>query len=330
MKAVFWILCFSFTWLQAQTLTTYSKDTLLMGCAFTISAVHENKLIAKEAVYAGIAEIDRIESLISSWKPNSQTSLINQNAGVQAVPVNEELFHLITRSLKISEISNGYFDISFASIDQLWTFDGEEHLLPEEELLLQSVAKIQYQNILLDAEKQTVFLKEKGMKIGFGAIGKGYAADQAKIVMQNLGIENGVVNASGDILTWGVKATGEQWNFGIADPNNRNKLLTTLQLQDQAVVTSGNYEKFLLIDGKRYGHIINPKTGMPSIGVSSVTILANTAELADALATTVFVLGEEEGLKLVNHLNGVEAIIINERNISVYSDGISINQINER
>lgn len=311
--------------LQSQQLFSFSEDTLLMGSAFTFTALHEHQELAKEAVQKSIAEVVRIEALISSWKTNSQTSEINRNAGIKPVKVSKELFDLIERSIKVSKLSQGYFDISFASIDKLWIFNGKEQQMPSDSALAFSVAKINYKNILLNREELTVFLKEAGMKIGFGAIGKGYAADRAKELMFALGIENGVVNAGGDLLAWGHKENGKFWSVGIADPNEKNKVLSSIEISNQAIVTSGDYERFVLINGERYGHIINPKTGIPVKGVLSVTIIAPTAEIADALATTVFVLGTEEGMALVEGLDGVECIIINSKNKILYSTGVKLN-----
>jgi thiamine biosynthesis lipoprotein len=313
--------------LQAQQLLSYSKDTLLMGSTFTFTALHSNYELAQKAVHLGISEVVRIEALISSWKATSQTSEINRNAGMKAVLVDKELFNLIDRSLKISQLSQGYFDISFASIDKIWTFKGQIQELPSDAVLAASVAKINYKDIILDKVSGTVFLKNMGMKIGFGAIGKGYAADMAKEVMLNLGIENGVVNAGGDLLAWGYKSNGKAWSIGIADPNDKNRVLSNIEITNQAIVTSGDYERYVLINGERYGHIINPKTGLPVKGISSVTVIANSAEIADALATTVFVLGQEEGLKLIDHLDGVECIVINSKNKILYSKGVNLNLV---
>lgn len=176
-----------------------------MGSAFNFTAIHSSEALAEKAVFAGISEVYRIENLISSWKESSETSAINRNAGKQAVPVSEELYQLIYRSKKISSLSNAYFDISFASIDKLWKFNQQEQEAPDSALVLQSIQKINYKNIELDSIHRSVFLKEEGMKIGFGAIGKGYAADRAKFVMKELGVESGVVNAGGDLLAWGKK-----------------------------------------------------------------------------------------------------------------------------
>ena len=304
-----------------------NKDTLFMGSSFQFTAVHDNPEIAWNSIVSGMEEVNRIEQLISSWKSSSETNLINKNAGIQPVKVSKELFDLIHRSKKVSSISNGYFDISFASLDKIWKFDGSDIVIPSEVDLKKSVEKIAYQNIVLDTEKQTVYLKEKGMKIGFGAIGKGYAADRAKAVMKKMGIASGVVNAGGDIISWGSKPDGNPWTIGIADPKKKNSVISWLNISDKAVVTSGNYEKYVMIDGKRYCHIIDPKTGWPISGVSSVTVITQNAELADALSTTVFVLGKDEGLKLVNHLEGVECIIVSDDDEMYFSKNIELNKL---
>lgn len=309
----------------AQDKKAISKDTILMGSAFTFTAVHDTWEGAQLAIDKGIEEVIRIESIISSWSPSSETSEVNRNAGIRPVKVSKELFDLVYRSKKISELSNGYFDISFASIDKVWKFDGSDVVVPSEDNLKASVAKINFQNIVLDADNQTVFLKDKGMKIGFGAIGKGYAANKAKAVMKALNANDGVVNAGGDLVSWGTRPDGSPWTIGIADPQNKENIISYLNISDMAVVTSGNYERYVEIEGERYCHIINPKTGWPVKGTKSVTIICADGEIADALATTVFVLGPEEGVKLIDHLKGVECIIVNDDNQFVYSQNVKLN-----
>ncbi len=304
-----------------------SKDTVLMGSAFSFTAVHESSDEAWHAIYAGIEEVSRIEALISSWSTTSETHAVNMNAGIAPVKVSKELFDLIQRSKKISELSNGYFDISFASIDKVWKFDGSTVAIPSDEALAASVSKINYNNIVLDKLAHTVFLKEKGMKIGFGAIGKGYAANKAKMVMEQRGAKGGVVNAGGDLTSWGNRPDGKPWTIGIADPIDKNNIISWLNISDMAVVTSGNYERYATINGKKYCHIIDPKTGWPVTGLTSVTIVCKDAELADALATTVFVLGEKDGLKLINHLQGVECVIINYLHEITSSNNLNINAL---
>ncbi len=294
-----------------------------MGSGFVFTAIANSQHEAKYAVDSAMLKVYSIEKEISSWIPSSQTSQINKKAGKEAVKVSNRLFSLIERSIKVSKISKGYFDISFASINKFWTFDGSEHKMPSKEELKESVKHINYKNIILDTVEQSVFLKDSLMRIGFGAIGKGFAADEAKKLMLRLGANSGVVNAGGDILAWGQKVDSSPWRVGIANPFKKEKVIITLDLKNTALVTSGNYERFLTINGDSYGHIINPKTGMPVKGLASVSILCKSAELADALATTAFVLGEIEGMRLVNHLEGVEAIFISDNNKIFYSKGLS-------
>ncbi|GAA4438530.1 FAD:protein FMN transferase [Pontibacter saemangeumensis] len=326
------LLFLSLTWLvqvQAQRLPTkephaYKKVLLLMGTRFELAAVSRDEQKAWEAIEAGINETMRIEALISEWQPTSQTSEINRNAGIKPVVVDQELYDLISRSNRISAMTGGAFDISFASIDKVWRFDGSMKTLPAPEQVAASVAKINYKNIILNPEHHSVFLKELGMKIGFGAIGKGYAANRARDIMREMGIEGGVVNAAGDLVTWGRQADGSSWYVGIADPEEKDKVFSWLTADNTAVVTSGNYEKYAEIGGKRYSHIIDPRTGFPASGLKSVTIVCPNGELGDALATAVSVLGKDEGLYLINQLKGVECLLITDNNEVLTSESLHL------
>lgn len=302
-----------------------SLDTVLMGSSFSFTAVTDTDSLAGIAVRSAVNEVVRIESLISSWDPNSETSEINNNAGIRPTKVSFELYELIRRSKKISAMSNGYFDISFASMDKVWNFSKREAELPHKDEIINSVAKVNYKNILLNPTDTSVFLLEKGMKIGFGAIGKGYAAEQAKKIMLEHGSQSGVVNAGGDLIAWGTKANNNSWKVGIQDPNDQEKIIMWVPAINTSVVTSGNYERFIKIDGKEYCHIINPKTGWPARNLRSVTIICNNTELADALATTVFVLGTTDGLLLINKLENVECVIIDDSNVLHFSKNIQSN-----
>lgn len=308
----------------ARELKTQKKVLLLMGTRFELVAVSEDKQQANEAIEAGITEIKRIEALISEWQPTSQTSAINRSAGGMPVSVDEELYELIRRSLRISELTGGAFDISWAAADKVWKFDGSMKEMPSPEAVENSIRHIGYQKIQLIPETHSVFLREQGMKIGFGAIGKGYAANRARDLMRRMGIQSGVVNAAGDLITWGKQADGQPWYIGIADPDDKEKVFSWLTADHTAVVTSGSYEKYAEINGKRYGHIIDPRTGYPVSGLKSVTIICPDAELADALATAVFVLGKEEGLYLVNQLKGVECLLVTDENEMVTSDQLHL------
>lgn len=303
----------------------YTRTLKLMGSRFDITVVAKDEVQANDYIDLAISEISRIEKEISSWDPESETSKIIANAGIQPVKVNRESFDLITRAVKISELTEGAFDITYASMDRIWKFDGSMNHLPTDDEIAQSIRKVGYKNIVLDPEHQTVFLKNKGMRIGFGAIGKGYAADKAKQLLISEGVNGGIINASGDLTTWGTQPDGSPWMVGITNPLNKNKVFSWFPLDNNAVVTSGNYEKFVEFNGKKYTHIIDPRTGWPVSGLTSVTIFAPKAELADALATSVFVMGRETGIDFINQLPGMECVIVDDNGKIFKSENIQLN-----
>ena len=311
--------------LQAQDVAE-RRTVKLMGSRFDITMVASDSITANTYIDDAVAEIKRIENLISSWNPDSQTSLINKNAGIKPVVVDQELIDLILRAIQISKITNGAFDISYASVDKVWRYDGTMTHKPTAEEISNSIAKIGYQNILVDKDAKTVFLKLEGMKIGFGAIGKGYAADKTRKLLIGKGVKAGIINASGDLTTWGKQPDGKDWMVGITNPLNKDHVFSWFPIIDAAVATSGNYEKFVEFDGVKYSHIIDPRTGYPSTGLTSVTIFAKSAELCDALATSVFITGVDVGLDMINQLKGVECIIVDAQNKIHFSENISFNQ----
>ena len=302
---------------------------LLMGVKVEVIAVSEDEGKTKEAVNLAFEEIARIEKVISSWDENSETSSINNNAGIEPVKVNNELISLINRSKKVSELTKGAFDISYASLDNIWNFNGEMKTLPSEEDIKNSVSKVNYNNIITSNENSTVFLKEAGMKIGFGAIGKGYAANKAKALLIKNGINNGMVSVGGDLIAWGKDVDGKEWKIGIADPKKETHYVAWLTLEDMAIVTSGNYEKFITIDGEKYAHIIDPRTGYPAKGLKSVTIICPDTELADALATAVFVMGKQKGLDFINQLTAVECILVTDEDEILTSKNLNLNYVHD-
>ncbi|WP_410523952.1 FAD:protein FMN transferase [Psychroserpens sp. Hel_I_66] len=312
---------------QVSAQITHKRTLKLMGSRFDITVVAKDTTQANVDIDIAVSEITRIEKLISSWDPNSQTSEINRNAGIKPVVVDKELFDLIARAISISKLTDGAFDISYASMDKIWKFDGSMKEMPSEETIKASVEKVGYQNIVLDVANSSVFLRKKEMKIGFGAIGKGYAADKAKSLLIEKGVVSGIINASGDMNTWGKQVNGEEWKVAITNPLNKNKAFALLPITNGAVVTSGNYEKQVTFNGIRYTHIIDPRTGYPSSGLISVTVFAPKAELADALATSVFVMGKEVGLNRINQLPNIECIIIDEKGDLFTSNNIEINKI---
>lgn len=299
----------------------------LMGNRFELSVVSADEAWANARIDEGIAEIQRIEKLLTTFNEDSETNRINQNAGIAPVAVSRETFDLIARSLRISEITQGAFDITYGSIDKkLWNFDRTMTSLPDAETARQMVRLINYRNVILDNEQQTVFLKEAGMRIGFGGIGKGYAAEKAKLIMKQQGVVHGVVNASGDLTTWGLQPNGQPWTVGIANPDATGQIFSYMSISDLAVATSGNYEKFVIIGGKKYSHTIDPRTGLPVTGIKSVTIITTNAEIADAMATPVTIMGIRTGLDMINQIKDIEAIIVDDHDRIYTSKNINIRQ----
>ncbi len=306
-------------------LKEYKKSKKLMGNMFEITVVASNEIWANKKIDIAVSEIKRIETLFTTYNDNSQINLINKNAGLTAVKVDREVFELIKRSIKISSVTDGAFDITYGSVDKsLWNFNKNMKSLPDENIAKESVRLINYKNILLDEISCTVMLKEKGMRIGFGGIGKGYAAEKAKALLKQNGVDNGIVNAAGDLTAWGLQANGKPWTIGVANPNNTNLPFASLTISNMAVATSGNYEKFVIINGQKYSHTINPLTGLPVIGIKSVTIITTNAEIADAMATPVTILGIHAGLKLINQMQHIHCIIIDDNNKIFTSKNINL------
>ncbi len=293
-----------------------------MGSPFNITVVAANEVIADINIQEAIAEITRIEKMISSWDEGSETYQINKNAGIKPVKVSPELYKLIEDCNQISEFTNGAFDISFASMDMIWKFDGSMTKMPTDAAIKKSVARVGYQKIILNSDDQTVFLKEKGMKISFGAIGKGYAADKAKQFLVSRQVVGGIIDAAGDLTTWGTDVSGEKWIIGVVNPVNKNKIVSWLPVVESSVATSGNYEKYVTFKGKQYSHIIDPRTGYPSSGIRQVSIFAKDAKMCDALATAVFIMGKDDGLLLINGLRDVDVILFDSENKVYKSSGI--------
>lgn len=308
-----------------KTVDIHTRQIKLMGNRFEITVCSDDALWAGARIDEAVDEIRRIEKLLTTYSDDSQTNQVNAMAGIAPVKVNREMFDLVKRSLKISALTNGAFDLSYGSIDKrLWNFDQSMTSLPAHDDAMAAVKLINYRNIILDEEAQTIFLLHKGMRIGFGGIGKGYAAEKAKQLMQSKGVTSGIVNASGDLTTWGVQSDGSKWTVGIVHPDLAGTSFSHLELTGMAVATSGNYEKFVVIDGKKYSHTINPRTGYPVQGIKSVTIISPNAEIADAMTTPVMIMGIRTGLDLVNQVKGLACIIIDDNNKLYTSKNIQL------
>lgn len=289
-----------------------SRSAVLMGGKFGITVVARDSVEANNNIDTIIKEISRIEYLISDWKPQTQVSAINRNAGIEPVKVDREVLDLTQRAIHLSEITNGAFDISFAAMEKIWHFDGSTIAMPDSQKVKNAVRLVGYRNIVIDTIASTIFLKYKGMKIGYGALGEGFAVDKCRELMKQKGINAGLINATGDIGTWGKQANGSDWIIGVTNPFDPTGIMDVVHLAKGSVTTSGSYEKYLMINGKRYAHIINPTTGYPATGLCSVTIFGPNTEFSNGLSTSIMVLGVEKGKKLLQQFPAYSAVMITE------------------
>lgn len=297
-----------------------SEERALMGTQVIIKAIGKNRTGLNLAIEAAFEEISRLEKMMSSFIPSSELSRINQHAGKGPVTVSRELFMLIERAQHFSTLTEGAFDISFASVGKLWNFRSE--ILPTDEAVKAQLPFVNYQKIRLNQRDTSVYLPFPRMEIGLGGIGKGYAMDRAMVVLSKQGIHNAMVMAGGDTLIKGKKGE-DPWRVGLRDPDKAKGILAVLPLEDQAISTSGDYERFFINDGVRYHHILDTKTGFPTNTCRSVTILAKDATTSDALSTAVFVLGPQKGMDLIERLEEIEAIIVDNQGSIHLSSGLA-------
>lgn len=294
-----------------------------MGSEFELIAVGENEEVLRERLNEGITEIRRIETLLTEFSDDSQTAQLNQHAGIAPVQVATEVYQLIQRCIKLSRLTQGAFDISAGALKRLYNFKQQNFRMPDSATLAATLQQTGYRHIAL-LENNYVYLQQKRMHIGFGAIGKGYAADRVKVLWKAKGAGSGVINASGDLTAWGTQPDGTPWKIGIAHPDDISQILLWLPVENASVATSGNYEQYFEWKGIRYSHNIDPRKGLPVPYIKSVTVISSSAELSDALATAVTVMGKEVGLDLINQLPDVHCIIIDEKNQIFQSEKIHI------
>jgi len=301
----------------------YTKSAHRMGSHFDFTVVATSDTLGWRALNAALHETERIDKLMSFWDSTSQVTQINRAAGLHPVVVDQELYDLIQRTLRISALSDGAFDITFASADKIYQFDRQAHAaLPDPAVVKASVARINYKNVLLDPQKRSVMLRDKGMRMNLAGVLQGYAIRQTRALLDRMGIQGGLLNGSGDILCWGRQADGSLWRVAIGDPLNPKGVSSWVEVTDVAVVTAGNYEQYFTVAGTVYGHIIDPHTGYPATGLRSVTIICPDVELADCLDEVVFVKGPEEGLAFINKLKGVDCMLITNDNRTLVSRGM--------
>jgi len=305
--------------LSAQDARLFRQSRILMGTSVEISVSQVGRDKADEAMEAAFQEVDRINRLMSHYRPDSEVSQISRHAGGREVRVSPETLEVIERALYFSRLSGGTLDITIGPVFRLWNF--REGKIPDGEKLRENLKKVDYRRIQVNPSRSTVYLQDPGMELDLGAIAKGYAADRAGEVLKKSGVENFLMNAGGDLRVRGRKEKGTPWTIGIQHPRLPSEFIAKVQSENAGIATSGDYEKYFIKDGERYHHILVPSTGLPGRECQSVTILAPTAMDADALATTAFVLGPKKGFALIKEMPNVHALIVDRRGSVLVSPG---------
>jgi thiamine biosynthesis lipoprotein len=296
-----------------------ARDDAIMGTRITVELWAPDAAKGTAAIDAVMAEMRRIDTLMSHYKPDSELSQINLHAAVEPVHVDRELFDLLKLSLYFSAISDGAFDITYAGVGHL--YDYRRHIRPTEAEIQAALPSVNWRNLILDSDHLTVKFAKPGMRIDVGGIGKGYAVDRCIGILQSLGFEHALVSAGGDSRIIGDR-DGRPWIVGIRHPDDPNKIVTRLPLMDTAMSTSGDYYRFFDENGVRYHHIIDPHTGHSASRVRSATILGPTATETDGLSKTAFVLGAEKTLEIINAMPKFDAIFITPDGRVLYSHGL--------
>lgn len=284
----------------------------VMGTVIRILAVAEDRNRADQAIKAALNEISDIERRMSDYDPASMLSTVNQKAFETPIPVDDQLFQVLSAAMEYSRASDGAFDITIGPVVQLWRKARADGIAPNPEAIQTARRRVGYQNLILDADNKTVKFAKEGMALDLGGIAKGYAIDRAIEVLQDAGLAGGMVDIGGDLRCFGKPANhAAHWMIGLQDPASEKKILLKLKMDDRAVATSGDYRRFFIIDGQKHSHIVDPATADSAQELSSVTIIAPTAMGADALATAVSVLGKEKGIVLIETIEDVEAFLLN-------------------
>jgi FAD:protein FMN transferase len=292
----------------------HAMGTHLAFAAFTTPTLDEAKV--RKTFAAAVLEIQRIETLMTTWRPDSELSKVNAAAGVEPVPVGQETYDVVAASLHTSQISEGTFDITFESLHGLWKFDQDWDPHPPTDAEVKAkLPLLNYHHVHMDEAKRTIYLDQKGVRVSLGGIAKGYAVDKAAKVLEDAGIASFFVQAGGDLYTRGKKPDGTDWSTGVRDPRGpEGSFFALLAVTDHAFSTAGDYERSYIVGGRRFHHIIDPRTGYPATASRSVTIWAKTALEADELDDAVFILGPEKGLALVESQDEVGAVIVDAHN----------------
>ncbi len=297
-----------------------AREEAIMGTRIAVDVWHEEPAAATAAIDAVIAEMHRIDALMSVYKPESRLSEVNREAATRPVKVEPELARLIARALEFSGMSDGAFDITYASVGYLYDYRARIH--PTDTEIQAALPAIDWRHVVVDLDASTVSFTQPGVRIDLGGIAKGHAVDSGIAILEAHGITNGTVTAGGDSRVLGDRR-GRPWVIGIRHPDDRNQVIARIPLEDAAISTSGDYERFFDEDGVRYHHIIDPKTGKSPHGVRSVTVIAPTSTLAEGLTKSVFIMGPERGLALVEKQPDCDAVVVTAEGKVLYSKGMT-------
>jgi thiamine biosynthesis lipoprotein len=295
-----------------------------MGSPLEISVAGPDDASTRSAIQDAFREVDRLDELMSIWKPGSDILRLNAAAGNHAVALDQQVLDVLRLAVQAGDWTNGKFDVTFGVLSGLWKFDAQnqDDRIPDRSEVVKRLALLDYTRLTLDHAAGTAFLRDKGMSVNLGGIGKGYAVDRAAGILRGAGLRNFMVQFGGDLLVSGFR-DGRPWTLGIRDPRGpEEQVFASVALSDSTFSTSGDYERFFLAGGRRYHHIIDPDSGEPARGSRSVTIVAKQGAIADALSTGVFILGPAAGMALVERLPDVEAVIVSDDNEILVSSGL--------
>jgi thiamine biosynthesis lipoprotein len=295
------------------------REEAIMGTRIYVEAWHDDPVKGEQALDAVMNDMRRIDALMSHYRPESQLSQINARAAIEPVAVDPELFDLIRTSIHFSEITEGAFDITYAGVGYL--YDYPRHVHPTEAQIKAALPAVSYRNLLLDPEHHTVKFAREGVRIDLGGIAKGYACDRGVEILKSFGIAHAIVTAGGDTRLLGDRR-GRPWMVGIRHPDDKNRVVLSMPLQDVGISTSGDYERYFDEGGVRYHHIIDPKTGQSPHGVRSVTIIGPTATDTEGWSKGVFVKGAVEGLRLIEQYPQMDAVVVDKDGKIWYSKGL--------
>jgi thiamine biosynthesis lipoprotein len=299
---------------------TVQKTQSIMGTDVTITVVAQSSEEGEAAIEAGMRELRRLDAMMSLYKNDSEITKVNLAAGKNPVQVSPEMVEVVERAVEVSRLSGGIFDVTIGPLVVLWQMRLKEGKVPTDEEIARTRSLVNYRNIVIDKKASTIFLKKPGMIMDLGGM-KGYTADRAAAVIKKSGIDNAIIAVAGDIWVLGHREDGTPWRIGVQHPREQDKTLTVLDIKDKYISTSGDYERFVIKENKRYHHIIDPRTGKPSKGVISATLIGDKGALIDPLTKVPFIIGPAEGIKIVKKL-GAEAIIVDDQGKVFMTDGI--------